>query len=740
MLHPSVVVDRQLDQAISQRRWLRWIEFSATIVAAAACAIGLLAVVVLRGWIDQQFVANSLVGMTALAALVAWLIASVITIVMPPRRGQVAEAIEQSHGALADRLNAVVHMQETRTPRRQFEQRLALGTDAAAVEEQARQQQVEAEYYVRIQKQASQVLTRRAPRLPYSPRQALVRSLIAMVAVAAVFALFVQKQPWSLLRSSYALPPTPPGGPETPEAPSLDIPPPDANVVEEQAPWGEVRISEPGTDLRITKLDTVPLQIEAAASSTLQSVHWVVAKNGGDEQRRELPAPADPRFAVYREQIVPTVEQLVDWDVLSYYAVATTTDGKTYQSDIYFLEILPLREELDELPGGGDGEPFELLDKLTAMIQEQQEVVRQAHRQSRAADPEAKHLKSQRERLAQREEQLSEAARHLGAEAEQQFANSAASELRKKLDDAAGTLKQAESSFQQSSVPDAAKNSREALAKLAAAREFFQESLRQNPREFEPKPDEKAPTPPDTAEQLKEIREMQQQRADEQRRVADLARRQRELMSKVKPGQPQEFPKHATQQDQLNLEFEQLMQERPDIARDFPKETQEARNDTRMASQAMRSMSPQTIPQIGAAAEKLEKLSQAMERREQEERLGEAYGLKKLLDDQIRQLEKFEKQPDSLTPPQQRQAADNSRQLTDQLQKVAQQSPTREQFGDPLREALNDANKQQLDKQCAGLGEGAGTGAAPKAASDLRQGLQKVSEAFQQSQPQTSSP
>jgi len=46
--------------------------------------------------------------------------------------------------------------------------------------------------------------------------------------------------------------------------------------------WGEVRITEPGADLKVTKLDVVPLQIEAAANQSLKK--WPAsAINGADE-------------------------------------------------------------------------------------------------------------------------------------------------------------------------------------------------------------------------------------------------------------------------------------------------------------------------------------------------------------------------------------------------------------------------------------------------------------------------
>ncbi len=56
-----------------------------------------------------------------------------------------------------------------------------------------------------------------------------------------------------------------------------------------QKPWGEVRIVTPGRDVKLTKIDVLPLQIEMAASAQLQNPAWITSINGGPEERHELP-------------------------------------------------------------------------------------------------------------------------------------------------------------------------------------------------------------------------------------------------------------------------------------------------------------------------------------------------------------------------------------------------------------------------------------------------------------------
>ena len=81
-------------------------------------------------------------------------------------------------------------------------------------------------------------------------------------------------------------------------------------------------------DLRVTKIDVVPLQIEAAANERLQKVDWFTAINGEAETEHPLPPPNEPRFAIYQPDIYLDELNLSDWDVVTYYARA---DHRTEQ-------------------------------------------------------------------------------------------------------------------------------------------------------------------------------------------------------------------------------------------------------------------------------------------------------------------------------------------------------------------------------------------------------------------------
>ena len=82
-----------------------------------------------------------------------------------------------------------------------------------------------------------------------------------------------------------------------------------------------------------------------------------------------------------------------------------------------------------------------------------------------------------------------------------------------------------------------------------------------------------------------------------------------------------------------------------------------------------------------------------------------------------------------------RAVAEQSKSLTSRLKAIADEKPTRDWFGEPLRQALSGEKKQQLDSQCDRLGQAQGSANRQQASGQLQQGLQEVSRAFDASCP-----
>ena len=113
--------------------------------------------------------------------------------------------------------------------------------------------------------------------------------------------------------------------------------------------------------------------------------------------------------------------------------------------------------------------------------------------------------------------------------------------------------------------------------------------------------------------------------------------------------------------------------------------------------------------------------------------LAEAHQLKRALDHQIDQLQQAAQQGSS--PGGLEAVAGQCKSITSRLKAIADEKPSRDWFGEPLRQALSSGKKQQLDAQCDRLGQAQGSANRRQASGQLQQGLQEVSRAFDASCP-----
>jgi hypothetical protein len=126
-----------------------------------------------------------------------------------------------------------------------------------------------------------------------------------------------------------------------------------------------------------------------------------------------------------------------------------------------------------------------------------------------------------------------------------------------------------------------------------------------------------------------------------------------------------------------------------------------------------------------------DKLGDQSHRRE----LADSYRLRQMLDDLIRKLASLEARPSALSREQIRKAAADAKEVAAQVKKIAETKPARDDFGDPLREALSDKNQQMLNDRCNALGQAQDAGGTQKAAGEARASLQKLADAFDASRP-----
>ena len=107
----------------------------------------------------------------------------------------------------------------------------------------------------------------RRPR-PFRPPRPLAHLLAFIVLLAATVLLYQLYSPWNRLLAASQARERRPATPSRKNRSDLALPA--TNSIEQNHPWGEVRITDPGTDLKVTKVDVVPLQIEAAANEPLR--------------------------------------------------------------------------------------------------------------------------------------------------------------------------------------------------------------------------------------------------------------------------------------------------------------------------------------------------------------------------------------------------------------------------------------------------------------------------------------
>jgi hypothetical protein len=574
----------------SQRwRWLRFLCLSIVLATVAAGLVLLLGLGMVCGLVATEGAATAWSVVFAIAAILAWMGIGLSSAVAEENRGLLAASIEHAHAPLMDRLNTLVYLQhQGKHPPHPYAEP--------------------------IERQTRNVIAQAPPLEPFSPAPILARLgvLAAMVALTLLFyGLF---RPWQHLKGARGASPV-----ASQEEPPLEIPLPKEPLPEpprEDPPWGEIRITKPGGDVRATPLDAVPLEIEAASNRALKEVEWSTAVNGGAPQRHELPAPADSRSAVYQPKLDLKALGAKEWDVVSYSARAASTDGKSFESDVYFVEVTPLGEELTQIPGGRQGPSDGLLERLTAMIQRQAEVIRQTRRQGQLADQPATDRRLQREALAREEGDLSDSARHLAAEAEGELDESALAAMDERFEQSATTLSEAQKSLLGGELDKSLRNEEAALAALTAARKQFHENL------------------------LKDLADGRGQKADGRKQPAQ--------------GEDPVTP-----------------------------------------------------------------------------------SLKQRLDEQIAQYDKIEKQPEKPSPGDLQQTTEKTRELLDELQKVASEEPSQDQrqageedSGSELGKEMTKDKREQLDGQCDKLCKGADAGAKKEAAGAVKQGLQKLSNAM----------
>jgi hypothetical protein len=693
--------------ASARRRW-QWLRAS----GAAAVWLGVSAMLWLafglataRDLVRRPLVFVIVAGVLfflSAASLVVILIASSVSF---PERGFLARSLERVYPSLLDRLNTLVWLQQRGTPA------------------------VPDEYRRRIEWQARGALAYE-PQSPVFPAQAVGwRWLAGFVLAVCALAFWARARPWTHLdrnagvlpdvTTTETAPPTAPGG---------------ESAAEVKAAWGEVRITEPGRDLKVTKVDVVPLQIEAATSADLAGAQYITAVGGAKGETHALPKPAEPHYALYKPLLYVDEFRLSDWDVLTYYASAGTREGKSYASEVYFLEVRPFREDLLKMPGGENGKAYRSLSKLSGLVDRQKDVIRETHGYLQRDEPQGERKRQDRQKLSDAEGDLAEASRHLYAEVASTLENADVGVVLDNLAQAEGHLDQAGRSLA-ADGPKVPEQERDALLSLVATRKALQKAITDHPSAFAEGGDEEREPTAELAGKLKEIAEYRDAEKVARQALDKAALRQKQIADEARDASRARRNQLAGEQEQLRKELSEMAAQHPNLFRSAERERAAADEAMRESASSMGAARSDGGTAAQHAQQRVEALRERVQKGTAGEDLRQAYALKEMIDRQAQGLGKVEKDPSSASAPGMAQTAQEAKQASRELKRLMDDTPAGEAFGDELHEALGPARQAERERRLEDLARAEGAEARRRAAGEARRSMEAVSQAFEHSQP-----
>ncbi|MCX6923298.1 MAG: hypothetical protein NT154_08830, partial [Verrucomicrobia bacterium] len=406
-------------------------------------------------------------------------------------------------------------------------------------------------------------------------------------------------------------------------------------------------------------------------------------------------------------------------------------------------EVRPFREDIMKMPGGENGAAHQCLNELSGLISQQQHVIRQTH-QHLQKPQEQENLRAQdRKKLSEAETDLGDSAQHLYAKMAGEMENKPIGEALDNLAKAEKSLDRASKLLQDNVMNEAQNRERLALAELVAARKMFQKAVSDNPDAFAD--DSKKDEPPPTADsskkpnerKLNEMAEFRNEAKAAQQFVEKTLEQQKRLEQQAKTAPRTDYARLGDQENQLQKELADFEQLHPRAFKGTQSEAQQAQDAMNKAADSLQKRNTEARTATQRATEQLGKFSDAMKNKSAGQQLADAYKLKQMLDKQAQTLGQCAN-PGAGGGPSNAEvdrAASEARETLNQLKKAAEQEPTREAFGPPLRTALSGANKADLDSKLARVQLAQDDPTKQQRAGEARDALGKVSKAFEESEP-----
>lgn len=624
-----------------------------------------------------------------IATLACWIFLVFRLLTTGPQRSSVAAQIERKQPRLQDRLNTLLFLEDASARPRSLASR--------------------------ITQQAVSVLERQPVERVYASWLPLIWCTVFVAMAILAIWLGQHYAPWNRLRSSTAMAKAqgPPAAPQIPAALT--------NMPAKRASWGEVRITSPVADLKVTKVDVVPLSIECAADEELQKVSWVSSVNGMPPNEHTLPPPHDPHYAAYDQTLFLNDLELSEWDVVTYYAKAETTDHRSYASEVYFLEVEPFREDLLKLPGGERGSSYQALSELSSMVGRQQQVIRDTHAwadRRGGANPKT---------LSRSETDLADSAQHVYAEISANMENQSIEAALDSLAKAGVSLTGASAALEQDQLDPAQNQQRAALAQLIAARKDFQKAVSEHSDQFNPAQQADSRSALDHPKQLNEMAEFRDEQKSAEEFVRNAVDEQQQVEAEV-TAQEKEAASLASKEKELAKQLQRFASEHPHGFQGSEPQAAQAQHSLEEAGDKLYRASADSAAGTRQATQSLESLRAAVASHGTNRQLADFYRLKRMLDEQARKLGQLARSGDTGAAQQIPRIAESAQATLGQLKKNLPDPESR--FGQRLHDALSSTNSSALDEALSNLQQNQSEAERRRNAELAKSELDKLNGAF----------
>jgi len=725
--NPSALIQQKIDAVDRHWRGVKFWEYFFTAGSGFVLVWLALELCAWRGVLTTPWIFITFIGLYGIGALLAFMGIAVYVTASEPRRAWLVERLEHGCPGLLDRLNTLVYLERLRRPY-PFALRKQIELQAAKVFER--------------EKIATKISSERAWQL---------FGLFAVLLIGAIAFNHYQHPFARLLHPAQA----PAANTAKNDAP-FELVPGDVNeTTKPQKPWGEVRIVTPGHDVKLSKIDVLPLQIEMAASRQLQNPAWITSINGGPEERHELPPPTEQQYAVYQPMIYLDQLKVSEWDVISYYAKVETPAPAEYASQIFFIEIRPFREDILKKAGaaGKGNHGRELLDQIGELITKQTNVLQQTHLYQQTEYATDDMRKQDKKKLVDAEGGLSDASNHLYGQIVADNENAPIGEILDHLAGAQQQMDKAVDNLGEDVIPLAKQNEQSALAELVATRKAFYKVLSDHPGAFGAGGDAQSGTAPEgkdgrnpsSSESLKSLSQVTEMRDHDQAaldRLKELAQQQQNLANTASANESTTSTAAGTAtaktETDLKSAVEKLMQDNPDLFRDVDTEKVSLQSDMQQAIDNLSSGdNSEGSHYLTHAAADMGDLQKAVQRNRQLQQTAEAYKLKKIIDQNVQQLGQEKNKGGLLTPQEIKDLVNSATRSTGTLKDIADQ-PGGGGFGPDLKQSLSQENQSALQQSLDKLGQATPGGESQGAAGDAQGKLAQVSQAFDKSRPDPS--